>query len=65
MKKLLKKRKADKIKKLKTRVIDLEEENNELRRRIFHYKLKDGEVRVPARRRMMKVMGNRGTLSGD
>ena len=59
---MFKKRKDNRIKKLKTRVIDLEEENADLRRRIFHYKLKNGEVKVPPRRRMMKVMGNRGVL---
>ncbi len=62
--KFLKKRKADKIKKLKTRVVELEQENDHMRRVIFHYKLKNGEVKVPPRRPMMKLMGNRGTVSG-
>ena len=58
--KLIKKRKANKIQKLKTRVIELEEENNDLRRRVFQYKLKDGEIKPTPRRRMMKVMGKMG-----
>lgn len=62
--KFLKKRKADKIAKLKTRVVELEEENNDLRRRVFQYKLKNGEIKPAPRRRMMKVMGNHGTVSG-
>ena len=60
--KFLKKRKADKIKKLKSRVTELEDENHDMRRMIFQYKLKNGEVKVPPRRSIMKVMGNRGTL---
>ena len=62
--KFLKKRKADKIQKLKTRVIELEGENNDLRARVFHYKLKFGDAPLPQKRRIMKVMGNHGTVSG-
>ena len=60
----LKKRKADKIAKLKIKVIDLETENEALRRKVFQYKLKNGEIKPAPRRRMMKVMGNAGTISG-
>jgi len=60
----LKKRKADKIAKLKIKVIDLESENEALRRKVFQYKLKNGEIKPTPRRRMMKVMGNTGTISG-
>lgn len=63
MRSFLKKRKADKIKKLKTRVVELEDENHRMRRIIFQYKLKSGEVKVPQRRRMTKLMGNHGTQS--
>lgn len=63
MRSFLKKRKADKIKKLKTRVVELEDENHNMRRIIFQYKLKSGEVKVPTRRPIMKVMGNHGTQS--
>jgi len=59
--KFLRKRKADKIQKLKTRVVELEEKNGRLERRLYYYKLKCGEVKVPARRPMMKVMGNTGS----
>ena len=64
--KFLKKRKADKIQKLKTRVIELEEENDVLRRKVFRYELKNGEIKPSPRPRMMKVMGNikHGTTSG-
>jgi len=65
--KFLKKRKADKIQKLKTRVIDLENEveilqhlNNGLERKVYYYKLKYGEAKPAPRRRMMKVMGKMG-----
>jgi len=75
MKKFLHKRKANKIKKLKTRVIELETENETLQNeneqleiKIFKYKLQNGEIipKIPPRPRMMKVMGNRGysTASG-
>ena len=69
--KFLKKRKADKIQKLKTKIIDLEDQNdilehmnNSLERKVYYYKLKYGEVEQPPKRRMMKVMGNRGTTHG-
>lgn len=60
--KFLRKRKANKIQKLKTRVIELEEENTSLRKEVFQYRLKRGKT--TPRRRMMKVMGNHGTMSG-
>jgi hypothetical protein len=56
----LKKRKADKIQKLKTKIIDLEETNGRLERKVYYYKLKYGEVKLPQKRRMMKVMGKTG-----
>lgn len=62
--KFLRKRKASKIQKLKTRVVELEETNGRLERKIYYYKLKYGEVKMPQKRRMMKVMGNHGTISG-
>jgi hypothetical protein len=59
--KFLKKRKADKIAKLKTRVLELEETNGRLERKVYYYKLKYGEVKLPQKRRMMKVMGKTTT----
>jgi hypothetical protein len=59
--KFLKKRKADKIAKLKTRVLELEETNGRLERKVYYYKLKYGEVKPPQKRRMMKVMGKTTT----
>jgi len=58
--KFLRKRKANKIRKLKTRVIELEEENNSLRKEVFQYRLKRGKTTPKPRRRMMKVMGKMG-----
>ena len=55
--KFLKKRKADKIQKLKTRVIELEEENEGLRKEVFNYRLKRGKTTPRAMRRKTKLMG--------
>ena len=55
----LKKRKANKIAKLKTRIIELEEENEKLTRELFLYRLKDGKIKSPTRRPMRKLMGKR------
>lgn len=56
--KFLKKRKADKIEKLKTRVVELEEENGELQQQVFHYRLKKGNLPEPRVMKIMKMMGN-------
>ena len=59
--KFLKKRKADKIQKLKTRVIELEEENKELRKEVFNYRLKKGKPPNTPYRRKTKLMGKTGS----
>lgn len=63
----LRKHKANKIAKLKTRVIELENENETLeskndllKRELFLYKLKDGKIKQPTRRPMRKLMGKGG-----
>lgn len=58
--KFLKKRKADKIQKLKTKIIKLEEENEGLRREVFSYRLKRGKVIPKPIRRKTKLMGKMG-----
>jgi hypothetical protein len=63
--KFLKKRKANKIAKLKTRVVELEDENTRLKRKVYYYTLKHGKVKVPPRGPMMKVMGNHGERALD
>jgi len=56
---MFKKRKDNKLKRLKQQIEDLKDENEDLRRRIFHYKLKNGDIQVPRRRPMMKVQGKK------
>ena len=63
MRSFLKKRKANKIKKLKVRVIELEDENSSLRKEIFQYRLKRGKNTPRPKRRVAKLMGNHGTQS--
>ena len=58
--KFLRKRKANKIQKLKTRVVELEEENHSLRKEVFQYRLKRGKTTPKRRRPLMKVMGKMG-----
>jgi len=56
---MFKKRKDNKLKQLKRQVENLKAENEDLRRRLFHYKLKNGDIKVPSRRPMMKVQGKK------
>ena len=66
--KFLRKRKASKIKKLKTRVIELENDNETLEdkneillKELFRYKLQCGELPKPKKQRALrKLIGNRG-----
>jgi hypothetical protein len=65
MMKFIQKHKDDRIKKLKTRVIELENENETLedkntllKKELFKYKLKRGKAAPHKRRPLMKVMGN-------
>jgi len=56
--KFLKKRKADKITKLKARVTKLETENAGLKRKVYYYNLKYGKTTpAPIVRRKTKLMG--------
>ena len=58
--KFLKKRKAAKIQKLLSRIVELEDENATLKRKVFYHSLKNGEVKISPRRRVAKLMGNTG-----
>jgi len=56
---MFKKRKDNKLKRLQQELDRLKDENEKLRRKVFQYKLKNGEVPVPKRRPMMKVQGKK------
>ena len=54
----MKKRKADKITKLKARVSKLEAENAGLKRKVYYFTLKHGKAQPQPVRRKTKLIGN-------